>query len=241
MSDVARVPGNLIAVHARIAAACKNAGRDMNSVELIAVSKNFSSQNVQGAVLADHCHFGESKLQEAEDKIASLPGSLHWHFIGRIQRNKVRRIIQQFEVIHSVDSLKLALDMNEIAGQLGLRPKVFIQVNIGSEESKAGFEIEKLTTNIKNLIKLDRLEILGLMCIPPRVDHPESSRTWFASLRELRDALVSKSGVRLPFLSMGMSDDFEIAIQEGSTHVRVGTAIFGKRDNLLDGETPIEA
>jgi PLP dependent protein len=233
MSHVAE---NLAGLEKRIAAACARASRDQSAVELVAVSKTFSADCVREAVDAGQLHFGESKLQEAEPKIARLPGSLHWHFIGRVQRNKVRRILAVFEVIHAIDSLRLAAFVNEVAAELGLFPKVFLQVNVGGEASKGGYEPETLKTELEGLLRLDRLEILGLMCIPPAGPDAESARPWFVALRELRDDLARMSGVPMPALSMGMSGDFEVAIEEGATHIRVGSAIFGKRSYRVDGE-----
>lgn len=233
MSEVAE---NLLTIAGNISAACLRAGRDVKSVELIAVSKTFPAGSVREAFEAGQLQFGESKVQEAEPKIAALPGSLHWHFIGRIQRNKVRKILQNFEVIHAIDSLRLASYTDEIAGELGLFPKVFLQVNVGREATKGGFEPDVLRAEMESLLKLGRLEIIGLMCIPPAGPDAESARPWFASLRETRDALELEFGVMLPALSMGMSGDFEVAIEEGSTHVRVGSAIFGKRSYRVDEE-----
>jgi pyridoxal phosphate enzyme (YggS family) len=233
MSEVAE---NLLTIAGNISAACLRAGRDVKSVELIAVSKTFPAGSVREAFEAGQLQFGESKVQEAEPKIAALPGSLHWHFIGRIQRNKVRKILQNFEVIHAIDSLRLASYTDEIAGELGLFPKVFLQVNVGREATKGGFEPDVLRAEMESLLKLGRLEIIGLMCIPPAGPDAESARPWFASLREARDALELEFGVILSALSMGMSGDFEVAIEEGSTHVRVGSAIFGKRSYRVDEE-----
>ena len=233
MSEVAE---NLSVIAGKISAACLRAGRDVKSVQLIAVSKTFPVGSVREAFEAGQLQFGESKVQEAEPKIAALPGSLHWHFIGRVQRNKVRKMLQNFEVIHAIDSLRLASYTDEIAGELGLFPKVFLQVNVGREASKGGFEPDVLRAEMESLLKLGRLEIVGLMCIPPAGPDAESARPWFASLRETRDALEREFGVTLPALSMGMSGDFEVAIEEGSTHVRVGSAIFGKRSYRMDEE-----
>lgn len=230
------VSENLLAVAGKITEACLRAGRDVKSVELIAVSKTFPAESVREAVEAGQRHFGESRFQEAEPKIAALPASLHWHFIGRVQRNKVRKLLQNFEVIHAIDSLRLACYADEIAGELGLFPKVFLQVNIGGEASKGGLEPDVLRADMKSLLTLERLEIIGFMCIPPVGRDAESARPWFASLREMRDALEIEFGLKLPALSMGMSADFEVAIEEGATHVRVGSAIFGKRSYRVDGE-----
>ena len=233
MSEVAE---NLSVIAGKISAACLRAGRDVKSVQLIAVSKTFPVGSVREAFEAGQLQFGESKVQEAEPKVAALPGSLHWHFIGRVQRNKVRKMLQNFEVIHAIDSLRLASYTDEIAGELGLFPKVFLQVNVAREASKGGFEPDVLRAEMEQLLKLGRLEIVGLMCIPPAGPDAESARPWFASLRETRDALEREFGVTLPALSMGMSGDFEVAIEEGSTHVRVGSAIFGKRSYRMDEE-----
>jgi pyridoxal phosphate enzyme (YggS family) len=211
-------------------------GRSDDSVELIAVSKTFPAEAVREVFEFGQLAFGESKLQEAESKIALLPASIRWHFIGRVQRNKVRKILRNFEVIHAIDSLRLASYTNEVARELGLFPKVFLQVNIGEEVSKGGFQQEVLRAEMDGLLKLDRLEIVGLMCLPPEDANVESSRHWFAMLRVLRDSLEGEFGTKLPGLSMGMSGDFEIAIEEGATHVRVGSLIFGKRSYRVDGE-----
>ncbi|RYD18923.1 MAG: YggS family pyridoxal phosphate-dependent enzyme [Verrucomicrobiaceae bacterium] len=233
MSEVA---GNLSEIKGRISSACLRSGRSRNSVELIAVSKTFPEDSVRDAFAAGQLVYGESKLQEAEPKIAALPGALHWHFIGRVQRNKVRKLLQNFEVIHAIDSLRLASYVDGIAGELGLFPKVFLQVNIGGELSKGGFEPDVLRGEIEGLMELKRLEILGLMCIPPAGPDAESSRPWFAALRVMRDSLQTEFGIGLPDLSMGMSGDYEVAVEEGATHVRVGSAIFGKRAYRVDGE-----
>jgi PLP dependent protein len=233
MSDIA---ANLADIRRRIWTACHRSGREPASVELIAVSKTFPADAVREAVQAGQLAFGESKLQEAESKIDVLPGSLHWHFIGRVQRNKVRKILSRFEVVHAIDSLRLAQYTDEIAGELGLFPRVFLQINIGGEESKGGFEAEAIRREIGELLSLKRLEVAGLMCIPPPGPVAEDSRRWFVALRELRDGLERDTGVPLPALSMGMSGDFEVAIEEGATHVRVGSSIFGKRSYQVDGE-----
>jgi len=233
MSQIAE---NLREVGQRIKAACLRANRNPADVGLIAVSKTFPAEAVREAAAAGQQVFGESRLQEAEPKIALLPGSLHWHFIGRIQRNKVRRILPLFGVIHAVDSFALASYMNGIAAESGLFPKIFLQVNIAGEASKGGFDPAVLRAEFAGMLDLGRLEIIGLMCIPPEGPDAESARPWFVALRELRDALERESGVPLPCLSMGMSGDFEVAIEEGATHVRVGSSIFGQRARRVEGE-----
>ena len=227
---------NLTEVRQRIDAACRRAGREPQPVELIAVSKTFPVSDIAEAVKAGQQVFGESRLQEAEPKIDALPASLSWHFIGGVQRNKVRKILQKFGVIHAIDSLRLAGYVNGIASELGHAAEVFLQVNIGGEASKGGFEPEVLRQEIGKLCALDHLRILGLMCIPPEGPDAESARRWFVSLRELRDEIEAISGRQFSQLSMGMSGDYEVAIEEGATHVRVGTLIFGHRSRRVEGE-----
>lgn len=233
MADIA---ANLAEVRQRIAAACARAGRDAAGVELVAVSKTLPADAVRAAWEAGQTVFGESRQQEAEPKIAALPAAIRWHFIGRVQRNKVRKLLPHFEVIHAIDSLRLAAYTDEVAAECGLFPKVFLQVNVGGEETKSGFEPEELISAIEPLLALRRLEILGLMAIPPVAAKPEDARPWFVKLRTLRDTLQRQTGTPLPGLSMGMSGDYETAIEEGATHVRVGSAIFGQRPHKVPGE-----
>lgn len=213
--------------------ACSKAGRDSSEVTLVAVSKTFPAYDVQEAVDAGQRVYGESRLQEAEPKLAELPGDLEWHFIGRVQRNKVRKILPLFGYIHAVDSKKLAVYMDGVAKDLGLIPKVFLQVNLAEEDSKGGFSKEDILESIADISKLANLEVIGLMMIPPA---DEDAAKWFRGLRELKGVLEEKFSVKLPCLSMGMSGDFEEAISEGATHVRIGSAIFGKRDYKVEGE-----
>lgn len=227
---------NLGAIHARMKAACERAGRCVSEVELVAVSKTFPADSVREAFEAGERVFGESRLQEALPKMELLPNCIHWHFIGGLQRNKVRKVLAGFEFIHAVDSLKLARYINDVAAEMSLFPKVFLQVNVGGEKTKGGFEMDECRMVFEELLALDRLEIFGLMCIPPATDDEEAARPWFMALRSLRDELQSVHGVPLPKLSMGMSNDFEVAIEEGATHVRVGSSIFGKRSYRVDGE-----
>jgi len=217
-------------------AACRRVGREPQSVVLIAVSKTFPVSDIAEAVKAGQQVFGESRLQEAEAKIDALPASLSWHFIGGVQRNKVRKILQKFGVIHAIDSLRLAEYVNGIAGELGHASEIFLQVNIGGEASKGGFEPEVLRQEIGKLGAFEHLRIRGLMCIPPAGPDAESARRWFVSLRDLRDELEAISGRQFPQLSMGMSGDYEVAIEEGATHVRVGSLIFGHRSRRVEGE-----
>ena len=226
MADVAR---NLDAIVRRMEATCHAAGRDPAEVSLVAVSKTFAPDVVLSAYEAGQRVFGENYLQEALPKIEGLPADIRWHYIGRVQRNKLRKILAAFDVVHGIESLVLTQAANRIAGELNLRARIFLQVNVGGEISKGGFEPAQLMEEFPVLQGFTNLEILGLMTIPPPAESPDQARRMFASLRELRDRLQDAHAVSLPFLSMGMSDDFEAAIHEGATHVRIGSAIFGNR------------
>jgi pyridoxal phosphate enzyme (YggS family) len=230
------IPEQLAEIRQRLTIACGRVGRDPASVRLVAVSKTFPASDILEAVSSGQSCFGESKLQEAELKIAELPADLEWHFIGRVQRNKVRKILPLFGCIHAVDSLKLAVYMDGIAGELGLFPEIFFQVDQAGEETKGGFSAAELHAAMPTLAGLSNLRMVGLMSIPPAADNPEDSRRWFRQLRQLRDELRGKFPMDLPFLSMGMSGDFEVAAEEGATHVRVGSLIFGKREYKVEGE-----
>lgn len=212
-----------------IADAARRSGRAPADIELVAVSKKFPAESLLPAVDAGVALFGESRVQEAEQKIPLLPSRLHWHLIGNLQSNKVRRALPLFDVIHSIGSLDLAQTVNRIAGELGLFPKVYLQTNLASESSKHGFSSAELRSSLDALLELDRLHILGLMAIPPFRPEPDDSRADFAALRELRDDLEEHGGAPLPGLSMGMSHDYQVAIEEGATSVRIGTALFGER------------
>jgi pyridoxal phosphate enzyme (YggS family) len=233
---MSEIEGNLREIRDRLHRTCATGGRDPSSVRLVAVSKTFPAADIREALAAGQRCFGESKLQEAEPKIAGLPAGLEWHFIGRVQRNKVRKILPLFGCVHAVDSLKLAVYMDGVAGEMGLRPEVFLQVDQAGEETKGGFTPDALREAMPALAALANLRIVGLMSIPPAAENPEESRPWFRRLRELRDDLRAEFSTELPDLSMGMSGDFEIAVQEGATHVRVGSSIFGKRTYKVEGE-----
>lgn len=229
---MSRISSQLSGVLRRI----DEASRASGSATLVAVSKTFPAADIREAVAAGQLVFGESRLQEAEPKIRELPDNLEWHFIGRVQRNKVRKILSLFQYVHAVDSLRLAEYMDAVAADLGIRAKVFLQVDQACEESKGGFDITSLRRELPSIMELKHLDVVGLMTIPPAAGEVEETRHWFRGLRNLRDELAEGSSTRLPYLSMGMSGDFEVAIQEGATHVRVGSAIFGKRDQRVDGE-----
>jgi PLP dependent protein len=227
--DVEAIAENLERVGAQIADAAKKSGRGPGDIELIAISKTHEAEKVRAAFEAGQQLFGESRVQEARAKIPRLPSALHWHFVGRLQKNKVRHALPLFELFHSVDSLELARDMNRIADEEGLHPRVLLEVNVAGEGSKIGFAPDALRAQMEALLELPRLTIEGLMTIPPLAPEAEASRQYFVALRELRDQFARDLRISLPQLSMGMSGDFAVAIEEGATLVRVGTAIFGKR------------
>jgi len=216
-------------VLAQIAAAAIAAGRNPNEVRLVAVSKTHPPESIRQAVDAGQSIFGESRLQEALAKIPLLPNGLHWHFIGHLQKNKIRKALPHFELFHGVDSPDLADEIDRIALDTGHRTRVLIEVNVACESSKFGFQPDALPSQFERLLGLRAVDVEGLMAIPPPAEKPGESRRYFAILRELRDRLAAEFGVPLSTLSMGMSDDFAEAIAEGSTMVRIGTAIFGAR------------
>ncbi len=181
------------------------------------------------AIGAGQVVFGESKVQEARAKIPLLPSHLRWHFIGHLQKNKIRHALPLFEMIHSVDSLDLAQAIDRIAQEDGLHPRILLEVNVAGEGSKFGFKATTLRAELESLLLLSRLSIEGLMCIPPLAEEAEASRKYFVELRELRDAIEKEFQVKLPQLSIGMTNDYSVAVEEGATLVRVGTAIFGER------------
>jgi PLP dependent protein len=224
-----QVSENLSKVLSAISDSARQAGRLPESVSLIAVSKTHPVELIQEAVDAGQLIFGENRVQEAQPKITALPAKLHWHLIGHLQSNKVRLALPLFELIHGVDSLELLADIDRVAGDFGLFPRVLLQVNVAGEASKFGFAPGKLLGLVEEIVKFDRVQIEGLMTIPPLAPAPEHSRRYFATLRELRDKLATECRFPLPQLSMGMSNDFRVAVEEGATLVRVGTAIFGER------------
>lgn len=223
------VSQNLERVREQIAQVAVKSGRAVEDIDLVAITKTHPAERVREAIEAGHTLFGESRVQEARVKIPELPSNIRWHFVGHLQKNKIRHALPLFEMIHSVDSLALAQDINRIANEDGLHPRVLLEVNMAGEGSKFGFSSEKLRDQMEELLALTRLSILGLMTIPPFVEEAERSRKYFIQLRELRDRLQTEFRVDLVQLSMGTTQDFPVAIEEGATLVRVGTAIFGER------------
>jgi PLP dependent protein len=220
---------NLERVREQIVSAAANSGRSADDVELVAITKSHPAEKVREAVETGQTLFGESRVQEARAKISELSSNVRWHFVGHLQKNKVRQALPLFEMIHSVDSLALAQDVNRIAEEEGLYPRVLLEVNVAGEGSKFGFAPDILREQMEALLALPRLSIEGLMCIPPLAGEEEDSRKFFVQVRKLRDSLEKEFNMKLPQLSMGMTQDFAIGIDEGATLVRVGTAIFGER------------
>ena len=214
-------------IRERINQACENAGRDPASVLLLPVSKGQSADAVRQLADLGPAIFAESKVQEAKIKIGQCPGRLRWHMIGHLQSNKCRDAMQFFQMIQSVDTLELAHELQKWGEKLSRRMPILLEVNVAGESTKFGFKPEAVLEQITEINQLSRLEIHGLMTIAPYVEDPERVRPFFRKLRELREQAGDILGAPLPHLSMGMSGDFEIAIEEGATIVRIGTALFG--------------
>jgi len=230
---------NLQVIRARIAAACQRAGRAENSVTLLAVSKSHPPEAIQTAVACGQIFFGENKIQEAKAKIPLSPGQARWQFIGHLQSNKVRDAVELFEMIQGVDSLAIAQEISKRAVQAGKTMPVLLEVNVAGEASKFGYPPAKLLAELAQLNALPKIELHGLMAIPPFTPVPEKARPYFQRLRELKTQAEAVLGAPLPQLSMGMSGDFEVAIEEGATMVRVGTALFGQRASSLRSKTDL--
>jgi PLP dependent protein len=223
-------PTPLAVLEARMWSACERAGRDPGEVVLIGASKNQAVARMQAVYDAGLRRFGENRVQETEEKQPALPADIEWHLLGPLQSNKVRRAVQLFDVVHSIDRLKILRALEREAVAAGRSLEAFLEVNLAGEESKHGFAPAALPAAADELARCSALRFGGLMAIPPPGERPEDSRPWFQRLRELRDVLRARLGERFSgSLSMGMSDDFEVAIEEGATHVRVGTALFGPR------------
>lgn len=225
---------NLVGIQQRISAACARAGRDAQSVMLLAVSKTHLAETIAEAVNGGQTFFGENKVQEAKAKIPLSPGRARWHFIGHLQSNKARDAVELFEMIQSVDSLSLAREISKRCEQAAKQMSILLEVNAAGESSKFGYKPEQLLAELKELNSLPRLAVQGLMTVPPFATDSEKSRPHFQRLRELKSQCEQVLGASLPHLSMGMSGDFEIAIEEGATIVRVGTALFGARKSWVN-------
>lgn len=223
---------NLERVEQNIAEACKRSGRNREDVTLIAVSKTKPVSDLMEAYDAGIRVFGENKVQELVDKIEKMPDDVHWHMIGHLQRNKVKYIVGKVDLIHSVDNEELAQEINKRAEKAGIVQDILIEVNIADEDSKFGITSDKVEELYVNISKLPYVNIRGLMCIAPNVDNPELNRQYFVKLHkifvDIMNHMVHNS--RVDVMSMGMTGDYQVAIEEGATMVRVGTGIFGARD-----------
>jgi hypothetical protein len=231
MSDV--MAQRIESVQRRIADACARAGREADGVQLVAVSKTHPPEAVGEAAACGVGVFGENKVQEAMAKIPLCPGNLFWHLVGHLQRNKVGPAVELFDLIHSVDSLRLLETIERACEELGKTQKVLLEINVSGEASKFGLKPEEAPAVLEAANRLSRIEVRGLMTMPPWTADVEQARPHFRRLRELRDGWEQSLGLRLPELSMGMSHDFEVAIGEGATIIRVGTAIFGERQRTV--------
>jgi pyridoxal phosphate enzyme (YggS family) len=223
----------LARVRERLTRAAERAGRTDKDITLIAVSKTFDPATVQQAVLAGASDLGENRVQEALAKVPMISGNIRWHLIGHLQSNKARQAVETFDVIHTIDSRQLTERLDRLAGETGRRPMVMLQVDLAHEPTKSGADENELPAIVEALDTAQNLDFRGLMTIPPFFDSPEQTRPYFRRLRDILESLNRgrRPDQKLTELSMGMSHDFEAAIEEGATMVRVGTAIFGSRES----------
>lgn len=229
---------NLEEVNKRILSACKRAGRDPEEVTLVAVSKTKPASMIEEAYAAGIRDFGENKVQELCEKHEALPKDIRWHMIGHLQRNKVKQVVGNAVLIHSVDSLRLAEQIEEEAARKELTIDILLEVNVAEEESKFGFRLEETESAIRKIALFPHVRIKGLMTIAPFVENSEENRFVFKKLRQFYVDMQSKNidNVNMNMLSMGMTGDYEVAIEEGATLVRVGTGIFGTRYKIGENE-----
>ncbi len=225
--------GNLEKVERRIADACARSGRNPTEVQLVAVTKGHPPEAIREAADLGLTLFGENKVQEAKVKISRCPGRLRWHMIGHLQSNKVRDAVHFFELIQSVDSLSLAEEINRWADRGAKTMPILLEVNVAGESSKFGYRPDRLLAELAQINALPKIEIHGLMTIAPWTPEPEKVRHVFRRLRELKAECDAILGAPLPHLSMGMSGDLEVAVEEGATMVRIGSALFGPRQKIV--------
>jgi pyridoxal phosphate enzyme (YggS family) len=216
-------------VQERIANGCARSGRNPAAVQLVAVTKTVGYERIRELLECGHSLLGENRVQEALQKMPRVERRAQWHLIGHLQRNKAKQAVGAFELIHGVDSLKLAAEIDRRAGMAEIRQPVLVQVNLAREQSKHGAVEKDLPALLEGAAAMENLVLRGLMIIPPIPEKAEYSRKWFVKLRKIRDRESERTGLALPELSMGMTDDFEVAVEEGATIVRVGRAIFGER------------
>jgi pyridoxal phosphate enzyme (YggS family) len=225
------IADNLKTVIDRIASAAKRAGRDPASIMLVVVTKTVDVESIRQAVAAGASVLGENRVQEARGKIEKLGNLARWHLIGRLQSNKAKYAVKLFDLIHSIDDLELARELDKQASKIGKVQDILIEVSVAGEAAKAGVAMQDVAALVREAAKLKNISIRGLMTIPPYSEDPENSRSFFRKLRELAVTINKENipTVSMKELSMGMSGDFEVAVEEGATMVRVGTAIFGER------------
>ena len=226
------IADNIASIQERISKSALRAGRNPAEIRLVAVSKTVSAESIQEAIAAGVTILGENYMQEARNKIARIEKQVEWHFIGHLQSNKAKYAVDLFSMIQSVDRLALAEELGQEANKRGKIVPVLIQVNISGEESKSGIDPQETLQLLERIAALQHLAVQGLMTMPPWFEDPEDARPYFSAMRKLREKLSREKipGVALQELSMGMSGDFEVAIEEGATLVRIGTAIFGPRN-----------
>jgi pyridoxal phosphate enzyme (YggS family) len=226
-----QIISNINAIKQKIVAAAQRAGRDPLSIKLMAVTKTVPPERILKAIEAGLTMLGENYVQEAKDKIAAIGDHAQWHMIGHLQTNKAKYAVKLFDCVHSVDRLELAQELDKRAGQIKRKLNVLIEVNVSKEESKSGTEKTQALELVRQVAHFPNLAVRGLMTMAPYSDNPENSRPYFKALRDLRDDInrANIAGISMEELSMGMTDDFEVAIEEGATIIRIGRAIFGKR------------
>ena len=235
MDGMGGIAENLDRIRARITAACARAGRSPEAVRLLAVSKTYGPEAVREAAAAGQRRFGENRVQEAAAKIPECPGNLEWHLIGHLQGNKAALAARLFDWVHSVDSAKLLEALDRHAADAGRTLRALVQVNVSGERSKSGLAPDAVPEVLAAADRLKNVQIAGLMTIPPLAEDPETARPHFRRLRELRGGWAAATGLELTELSMGMTHDLEVAVEEGATFVRVGTGIFGARAKPAEG------
>ena len=223
---------NLETIEENILKACAKAGRDRSEVTLIAVSKTKPLEDLQAVYDLNIRDFGENKVQELTGKIEDMPDDIRWHMIGHLQRNKVKYIVDKVELIHSVDSLRLAEEISKQAVKKDVNVNILVEINIGDEESKFGISADNVKELVRDIAKLDNVNIQGLMCVAPYVVDSEENRAFFHKIKDLSVDIMKENidNVNMNVLSMGMSNDYQVAIEEGATMVRIGSNLFGKRD-----------
>jgi len=225
------IADNINSIRQRISAAAVRCQRNPDSIKLLAVTKTVSAERIREAIAAGITSFGENYVQEAKDKIALIDRRVEWHMIGHLQTNKAKYVVNLFDYVHSVDRMELAGELNKRAGLINKKLNVLIEINVSGEKTKSGISAVQAIELIKDISFLENVSVKGLMTMAPYSDNPENSRPYFSALRNLQDKIIREGieGIQMNELSMGMTDDFEIAIEEGATIVRIGRAIFGER------------